>query len=71
MALHIDSLVRVVMAGGNVVLSGDYHVDSLVRVAMAAKDKGTSVTIKTSKMHPDNMVRVCMAAPGLVTFDLT
>lgn len=71
MAHHVDSLVRVVMAGGNVVLSGDYHVDSLVRVAMAAKNKGTFVTIKTDKMHADSMVRICMAAPGLVTFDLT
>ncbi|NBA79049.1 hypothetical protein GVN15_00260 [Pseudomonas putida] len=72
MAHAVDSLVRVAMAGGSLVVSGNYAVDGLVRIAMALKAKGQgTLTIKTTNAAADSMVRVAMAAPGQVIFDLT
>lgn len=67
-----ESLVRVAMAGGSLVVSGNHAVDGLVKVAMALKTSGQgTLTIKTSNAAVDSLVRIAMAAPGQVVFDFT
>lgn len=72
MANATESLVRVAMAGGSLVVRDSYAVEDLVRIAMALRAKGQgTLTIRSTDATAENMVRVAMAAPGQVTFDLS
>lgn len=71
MAYTVESLVRVAMAGGSLVVGEGYTVESLVRIAMALKVKGRgTLTIKAGNTPVESMVRVAMIAPGQVIFDV-
>ena len=68
-----DQIIRIVAAGGGVIVDGDGKMsDQLVRIAAAAKSSGATVIIKNAdaKMS-DQLVRVAAAGGGNVIFDLT
>jgi hypothetical protein len=71
MALTVDSLVRILAAGGGLIIdSKGFTVDSLVRVAATTKTKGANLTIlNISHLTDDSLVRIAAAGDGNVIFD--
>ena len=73
MSKMTDQIVRIVAAGGGVIVNGKGKMsDQLVRIASAAKSSGATVIIKNAdaKMS-DQLVRIASAGGGNVIFDLT
>ena len=70
MTLLPDAAVRVLMAGGSLILEPMLS-DAMIRCAVAARHGGGHVTFKGKPPLPDTMISVAAAAPGHVTFDLT
>lgn len=67
-----DLILRIIAAGGNVVVDADKTTDLLVKIASAAAEHGTNVTITNAgKKTTDLLERIAKAGQGRVTFDLT
>jgi hypothetical protein len=73
MALTVDSLVRISLAGGGLIIdSTGFTVDSLVRIANATKTKAAKLTIlNISSLTVDSLVRISNAGEGNIIFDTT
>lgn len=66
-----DSIIKIINAGGNVVVSADGTiVDNLEQYANAAKAAGTTVTIrKANIILLDSAIKIARAGAGKVIFD--
>lgn len=70
--ITVDSIVRVVAAGGGVSVDAkSMTADSLVRIAAASKQHNGKIVIRNTKsMTVDSMVRIAAAGKGNVIFEL-
>ncbi|WP_437550998.1 hypothetical protein WME97_08435 [Sorangium sp. So ce367] len=66
-----DQIVRVVAAGGGVIVDADKMSDQLVAIAGAAAQSGGVVIVKgASRKTTDQLMRIANAGQGRVIFDL-
>ena len=67
-----DQLVRIVSAGGGMIIDGDGKMtDQLVRIAEAASQSGAKIIItNVGTKITDQLVRIATAGKGNVIFDL-
>lgn len=73
MALTVDSLVKIVQAGGGLVIDCKVlNLDNLVRIANASKEKGATIILKnTSTLMLDTLVKISEAGAGNIIIDTT
>lgn len=64
-----DQLIRIVSAGGNVIIPSK-PTDQLIRIVSAAKASGAHITLKGNK-PTDQLVRIANSADGHFTIDFT
>jgi len=72
MSKTTDSLVRIVAAGGGLIIDGKSKTtDSLVRIAAATNQKGNKITMTNmGSKTTDSLVRISAAGQGNVILDL-
>ena len=71
MSFTVDSLVRIVAAGGGLIIDCHGHTtDGLVRIAAAAKAKGSKIILTNcANFTTDSLVKIGAAGDGNVIFD--
>ncbi len=72
MTQTVDSLVRIVAAGGGLIIDcAGFTQDNLVRIAGATKIKNAKITlINTTSLTVDSIVRIASVGEGNVVFDM-
>ena len=70
--LSTDEIVRIVAAGGGIILDTKYKsTDELVRIAASSKPNGAKVILRNlTYKSTDELVRIGAAGKGNVIFDL-
>ena len=69
-----DTIIRIVAAGGGVIIDlkkQSLLPDTLVRIAAVAGSSGANVTIKNhDALLPDTLIRIAAAGRGNIVFEL-
>lgn len=73
MALSIDALVKIAVAGGGLILdSRNFTLNDLIRIAVATKISGAQLILRNiSAFNLDSLVQIGVAGGGKVVFDMT
>jgi|GEM_PF-932994 len=71
MAFTVDSLIRIVAAGGGLIIDcHGYTLDSLIRIAAASSASGAKVILtNTAGFAVDSLIRIGAASNGNIVID--
>lgn len=67
-----DQILKIVEAGGGVIIDGDKLTDQLIKLASAGAKSNAMIIIKGSDSKlTDQLIKIAKAGKGRVIFDLT